>query len=399
MAWYRTGTIAVTNGSATVTGSGTAFTTAVLAGDSLQAPDGRLYEVATVVSATQLTLASAYLGATASGQAYAVIPTQAFPTALAQSAAALVGTYGTAKDAVLNGIVPSAGSIAQPTLRRSDDSNTGILFGANDSMSLVTGGLAALFNTAGRWQTPLELWLQSAVSGSQIRYTLSNGDVIAELSIPAAGTQVSGYVSGAVYLRNDGSGGVGLAAAGGPIRFLGNAFSEKLRMLPTGELLLGYTSSNGGYRLQVNSQIFATSSTVATSHGPYKEDVADLSGALDLVESLRPVTFRWKDGAGEVTDPDTGEVLREAHSFPSGTQVGFIAQEVAAALDGRPFASAVCKGNERPAVTKNGVEIAPAEEFMGIAEGNLIPLLVAAVKELSARVQTLESEVAALRAA
>jgi hypothetical protein len=40
---------------------------------------------------------------------------------------------------------------------------------------------------------------------------------------------------------------------------------------------------------------------------------------------------------------------------------------------------------------EEGNEIYPEEEFLGIAEGNLIPLLVAAVKELKARVETLEA--------
>jgi hypothetical protein len=38
-----------------------------------------------------------------------------------------------------------------------------------------------------------------------------------------------------------------------------------MRINNAGKLLVGYTADNGAYKLQVNSQIFATSATVATS--------------------------------------------------------------------------------------------------------------------------------------
>lgn len=70
--WYRIGTVAVTNGSPTVTGTLTAFTNQGVAGDSFLGPDGKDYEIASVDSNTQLTLATNYAGSTASGQSYAV---------------------------------------------------------------------------------------------------------------------------------------------------------------------------------------------------------------------------------------------------------------------------------------------------------------------------------------
>lgn len=70
---YKTGTVSVTNGSATVTGSGTAWTTNVDPGDLfLRRGDAVTYLVAAVVSDTQLTLSTTYQGATATGQTYAV---------------------------------------------------------------------------------------------------------------------------------------------------------------------------------------------------------------------------------------------------------------------------------------------------------------------------------------
>jgi len=58
------GVLTFTNAIATVVGSGSAFTSQVNVGDLLQGADGRFYEVQAVSSATQLTLANAYQGAT-----------------------------------------------------------------------------------------------------------------------------------------------------------------------------------------------------------------------------------------------------------------------------------------------------------------------------------------------
>ena len=103
MAWYKTGTVTVTNGSATVTGAGTAFVGAVLAGHGFAGPDGRIYEIATVVSATQLTLGSAYLGSTAAGASYGIFPTSGALTPFATR----LDTALTGMQSVIDGAGPS----------------------------------------------------------------------------------------------------------------------------------------------------------------------------------------------------------------------------------------------------------------------------------------------------
>ena len=166
------------------------------------------------------------------------------------------------------------------------------------------------------------------------------------------------------------------------------------------EVLIGYSADNGAYKLQVNSQIFATSATIATSDGRYKENVSTLGGCLDLVKALRPVSFTWKPQQAITRIDDEGEevVVREPHNFPEGTQVGFIAQEVQEVLNGKPWLGSVIKENVRPAVKDNdGNELAPEEQFYGIAEGNLIAVLTNALQEAVGRIETLEAEIAALK--
>ena len=136
----------------------------------------------------------------------------------------------------------------------------------------------------------------------------------------------------------------------------------------TNHVLVGYTASQGAYKLQVNSQIFATSSSIATSDGRYKENVNTITSGLDIVDSLRPVSFTWKE--------------HPVHNFVEGKTVGFIAQEVQEALSNYEWVDNIIKSNYNEETE---------EEFLGIAESNIIPLLVAAVKELKARVETLEA--------
>jgi hypothetical protein len=147
-----------------------------------------------------------------------------------------------------------------------------------------------------------------------------------------------------------------------------------------GYALFGYSSSNGAYRVQVNSQIFATSSSIATSDGRYKENVLPISSGLDIIDSLNPVSFDWKE--------------HPVHNFVEGKTVGFIAQEVKESLKDYEWVNNIIKTNTTEAVLdEEGNEITPAEEFLGIAESNIIPLLVAAVKELRAEVNTLKAQI------
>ena len=73
MSQYSTGLSSVTNGSATVTGSGTLWLANVTASDSFTiAGDGVLYDVASVDTDTQITLSVNYAGVTAASAVYTI---------------------------------------------------------------------------------------------------------------------------------------------------------------------------------------------------------------------------------------------------------------------------------------------------------------------------------------
>lgn len=73
MSQYKTGSVTVTAASATVTGSETVWLTYVSVGDTFKIEgENAIYNIASVDSDTQITLTSAYAGATASGQSYQI---------------------------------------------------------------------------------------------------------------------------------------------------------------------------------------------------------------------------------------------------------------------------------------------------------------------------------------
>ena len=149
MGWYRTGTLSLTNGSATVTGSGTAFIANVAAGEALLASDGKAYEIASVNSNTSLTLGSNFTGTTGSGLAYAILPSQSYIRDLAAEASALFSTYASIASGPGAGKFDD-GTVALPGISFASDANTGLFRSSSDVMNLVAGGATRMaVTTAG----------------------------------------------------------------------------------------------------------------------------------------------------------------------------------------------------------------------------------------------------------
>jgi hypothetical protein len=127
----------------------------------------------------------------------------------------------------------------------------------------------------------------------------------------------------------------------------------------------------------------ATWSTVSDER--YKKDIVDSTAGLSFINALRPRTFKYKT-LGEL--PETFRAYEEGSTEVfknSNTNHGFIAQEVKAAMDAD---SSIKDGfglwGERP---DGGQEV---------AEAALIPMLVKALQELSAKNDALEARIATL---
>jgi hypothetical protein len=131
-----------------------------------------------------------------------------------------------------------------------------------------------------------------------------------------------------------------------------------------GEVLIGTTDDNGAYALQVNSQIYATNATVATSDARFKTNVEALTDATSVIESLRPVAFDF--------------IPQTDRNFATDRQVGLIAQEAQAALAGIDYADSV---------------VARCGDHLGLAYEKLVPVLIKALQESNARIAALEERI------
>jgi len=103
-----------------------------------------------------------------------------------------------------------------------------------------------------------------------------------------------------------------------------------------------------------------------------KKNIVDLNKGLSAIKSLRPVSFNWIDGyCDEEKD----------------TLYGFIAQEV----------KAVDSNLIQDFATELTIDDNKIENVLRVNEKFIIPMLVKAVQELSAKVETLKTEVASLK--
>lgn len=267
MAWYRAGTVSVTNGSPTVTGAGTAYVANVSAGEGFVGPDGRTYEIAAVVSNTVLTLASNYLSASASGQSYWIAPTQ---SALAEATAALAEvteSYQAVRDGPGQGLFVD-GSAAAPGVRFANDQDTGIFRPSPNSFAIAAAGTERLRVTdqgnvgIGTATPSVRLQADAADPGQGIVASLRNatGTTGCQLHFAQSGVadwsigQPPGAAGFAVYKDRN------TAVAG----------AELMRLDNNGNLLVGKTSASNhfiyrnvsgdeGLRvLQVGGQGFST---------------------------------------------------------------------------------------------------------------------------------------------
>jgi len=132
----------------------------------------------------------------------------------------------------------------------------------------------------------------------------------------------------------------------------------------TGDQFYFRTSSGANLAGYITCPTSTTTQYLSISDYRLKNNVAPMSGALDLVLQLKPVTYTWKaDGA-------KGQ--------------GFIAHELQAVVPD-------CVGGDKDAVDANG-----NPQYQGIDTSFLVATLTAAIQEQQALITSLTARIAAL---
>ena len=213
---------------------------------------------------------------------------------------------------------------------------------ATEASNTAVGQLAGAGNTTGAGNTFL---------GHIAGY---GGTTATRLTTGVRNTVIGGYASVNAVSANDG-------------QVLGNAVSGAGGFTTVGQGTADIRAENG----------VATWATVSDSR--YKKDIADSTAGLSFINALTPRTFKYRT-LGELPETfyaykaDSTEVFKN-----SDTNHGFIAQEVKTAIDAH-------------SELKDGFRLWAERDDGGqeVAEAALIPILVKAIQELTARIAVLE---------
>ena len=135
-----------------------------------------------------------------------------------------------------------------------------------------------------------------------------------------------------------------------------------------------------GYALNEIRAANGSTSWATVSDERYKKDIVDSTVGLSFVNALQPRTFKYKT-LGELPDTFTAYKADSTEVYKnSNTNHGFIAQEVKTAIDADDG-------------IKDGFKMWDDRDdgSQEVGEAALIPVLVKAIQELSAKVTALEN--------
>ena len=314
------------------------------------------------------------------------------------------------------------GSASAPSITNSGDTNTGMFFPAADTIAFAEGGTEAMRldsvgnvgigNTAPN--TRLHVQGGTNADGS-LTYNQQLTSTAAFNASPATGTLVSlQFNSGGSYAgmggwsvnKENATDGNFAGYMAFHTRANGGSTTERMRIDSSGNVNIGQSSAFGaGIRTTIkaadtSSQSLALISAVTSGTGTLqylvdgsndvcgfiginatanttsyntssdyrlKENIVPMTGALDKVQALKPVFWNWKHAP---------EIIGQ----------GFIAHELQAVI---PDAVS----GEKDAVDEEG-----NPKYQGVDTSFLVAILTAAIQEQQIIIETLKTDIAALKA-
>lgn len=351
------GTIALTNNSTAVTGTGTSFTAEFKANDFIVTVVGGVtytLGVQSVNSATSVTLTTAYNGPAASGVAWTAVPNAALVGITAQVAADVAKAIrGLNFDkANWQQVYSASGNI---TVTLPDGSQY-----SGPSWSSVVNSVSGKMdksqnlNDVSNKTTALSNLGALPLSGGTLTGGLTGTTIIAKNGVSATSNGVNMGQQGTHLVWNeDGSTGKGAivvnrgsGTGGFNIRIVNSANTvenanfqftvDGLLYAPNGSFSVGgrvraFSAVNSTY-LEVKVDGAAKGINFFDSDKTLKEGIedADEKLALDIIRKIRPVAYKFKDKTFTYQSPDpiTGEMfIAEGKQVGSSHKYGIIAQE------------------------------------------------------------------------
>jgi hypothetical protein len=152
------------------------------------------------------------------------------------------------------------------------------------------------------------------------------------------------------------------------IGFYGNANSTGVAYGVKGSTTGNNPLSRAGY---FQGPIETTNVVITPSDENLKENITDLSGALDILSQLQPKRYNFR-----CSDPQLAHM-----NLPQGQHMGLIAQEVQVVLPELVHDSHLGAG-----FATDGTCTGPAVDYKSMDYLSLIPLLIGAINELKAQV-------------
>ena len=309
-----------------------------------------------------------------------------------QNLTSAAGTIGIGFDA-LNDLTSGTGNIAlgyNAMAKQTDGTyNIAIGYGAMDAMAtgednniaIGYNAMGAAVNAATVGNVSIGNLTLSSVAGTKIDsavvvghnagVNIVSGDNQVIVGPSAGATLTNGYNNTLLGKGADSSasGGIGQIAIGKSVSCTGDNIAT-----------LGIGANTASIGLDGSDTTWAA----ASSDERYKENIESSSAGLSFIEDLRPVTYNWKK-AKDVQEelPLYKEGSEEpvlGHEYGE-TLHGFIAQEVKEAIDKH---SDIKEGFKMWKLKDDGIQT--------VADGNLMPIMVKAIQELSAKVEELEAK-------
>jgi hypothetical protein len=289
------------------------------------------------------------------------------------------------------------GSASTPSITNNGDTNTGIFFPAADTIAFAEGGVEAMRidssgnllvgTTDGNFTNGIGIKIANSTS-ARLKLCDSDSGVGAADGFELTAAGVDSYIynlengfmafgtNSAERMRIDSSGNLCLGISSQmnsgkqSIEFVGNTtngITLRTTFASTGSNYLAFYNSANNVTGVIQQNGTTTVSYTTSSDYRLKENIAPITGALDKVAQLKPVTYKWK------VDGSDGQ--------------GFIAHELQEIVPD-------CVVGEKDAVDADG-NIKP----QGVDTSFLVATLTAAIQELKAELDATKAEVQALKGA